>query len=89
MPNKPRPYDAGRLTEAGIEAINERSLGTFSSGPWTAHHDPDGHMLSWIKGGSGQIIAFGVVPAHAEFIAHAWHDIGALCAKLREMDSHV
>lgn len=74
----PPCYIAGRLTAAGIEAIREQALATFGSGPWTARHDPDGHMLSWITGGSGQIIAFGLEPAHAAFIAACWDNITAL-----------
>lgn len=78
MEVSPPHYIAGRLTAAGIDAIRERSLTTFGSGPWTARHDPDGHMLSWITGRDGQIIAFGLQPDHAEFIAHCWFDITSL-----------
>ena len=78
-------YIDGRITLAGIEAIREQALATFSSGPWTARHDPDGRMLSWITGGSGQIIAFGLEPAHAVFIAACWHDITALTVEVRRL----
>lgn len=76
-------YIAGRITPAGIDAIRERAIATYSSGPWAARHDPDGHMLSWVTGGNGQIIAFGMQPAHADFVATCWHDITTLTAEIR------
>ena len=79
--------ETGHLTEKYLEAQHGRILNVFSSGPWTACHDP--HRSSWIKGSGGKIVAYGLSPAHAEFIAESWWDVAMLRNEVRALKREI
>ena len=79
--------ETGHLTEEYLEAQLVRQLNTFSSGPWTACHDP--HRSSWVKGSEGKMVAYGLSPAHAEFIAESWWDVAMLINEVRALKREI